>query len=101
VIVNGVPVTNPVIDIKTLVASGTDTRMTTASFNLPLAQLTGGKNGWIVVEAGVPLAGPTISVANQSLWDTWNAIMRGIYPIAVTNPIFVDVVGDGYQTPTL
>ena len=101
VIVNGVPVTNPVIDIKTLVASGTDTRMTTASFNLPLAQLTGGKNAWIVVEAGVPLAGPTISVANQSLWDTWNAIMRGIYPIAVTNPIFVDVVGDGYQTPTL
>jgi len=29
----------------------------------------------------------------------WNLIMRGIYPIAVTNPIFVYVKGDKYTLP--
>ena len=50
---------------------------------------------WIVVEAGVPLntAGP------YRAGTPWNAVMKGIYPIAVTNPIFVDVTGRGYTAP--
>jgi hypothetical protein len=31
----------------------------------------------------------------------WNKIMKGIYPIAITNPIFVDVNGGGYTPPGL
>ena len=83
-----------------LALSAADPRLFSGSVTLPVAQLSGGADAWVVVEAGVPLAGPTITLANQSLWDTWNAIMRSIYPIAVTNPIFVDVKGDGYPKPT-
>jgi hypothetical protein len=47
------------------------------------------------VEAGVRLdqKGP------YAVGTPWNAIMRGIYPIAVTNPIFIDVTGTGYTHP--
>ncbi|MBI4914132.1 MAG: hypothetical protein HY823_15495 [Acidobacteria bacterium] len=55
------------------------------------------KDCWIVVEAGVPLTatGPYLP------GSPWNKIQRGIYPIAVTNPIFVDVNGGGYTPPGL
>jgi hypothetical protein len=49
----------------------------------------------VVVEAGVPLATTGIYAAGTP----WNLTMRGIYPIAVTNPIFVDVIGKGYTPP--
>jgi hypothetical protein len=94
VIVNGnLALTVPA---SALILSTADSRLFSGSFTLPLAQLTGGQDGWIVVEAGVPLAGPDTT---QPLWTVWNAIMRGIYPIAVTNPIFVDVNGNGYVPP--
>jgi hypothetical protein len=54
-----------------------------------------------VVEAGVPLTatGPYTAVQNP-LAPVWSAIMRGIYPIAVTNPIFVKVTsGNSYVPP--
>jgi hypothetical protein len=69
--------------------------MFSGSVTLPMAQLTGGTDGWVVVEAGVPLATTGIYAAGTP----WNLTMRGIYPIAVTNPIFVDVIGKGYTPP--
>ena len=54
-----------------------------------------GKDSWIVVEAGVPLAATGVYRAGTP----WNQIQKGIYPIAVTNPIFVDVNGGGYTPP--
>jgi len=32
-------------------------------------------------------------------WSDWNAVMRGIFPVAVTNPIFVNVTGGSYKPP--
>ncbi len=98
VIVNG-SLVDETISPSALTPSGTDRRLSTGTF--PLTTARAGKDAWVVVEAGVPLAGPTITPANQALWATWNAIMRSIYPIAVTNPIFVDVTGNGYTTPAL
>lgn len=73
---------------------GTDFRQRTAS--VPL-NLSSAKDAWIVVEAGVPLsqAGP------YRIGTPWSKIQKGIYPIAVTNPIFVDVNGGGYVPPGL
>jgi len=93
VIVNGNLVQT--IDPAKLAQSAADTRLFTGAVTLPMAQLTGGQDGWIVVEAGVPLNTTGVYVPGKP----WNLIMRGIYPIAVTNPIFVDVKGDGYQIP--
>jgi hypothetical protein len=67
-------------------------RSTTVPLNLPTA-----KDAWIVVEAGVSLsqAGP------YRAGTPWSKIQKGIYPIAITNPIFVDVNGGGYVPPGL
>jgi len=63
---------------------------------------TGGKDGWIVVEAGVPLSATSAaSAVTASSYAAWNKIMHGIYPVAVTNPIFVDLTGNGYTAPGL
>ena len=72
-----------------------DARHWSASITVPMATLTGGKDGWIVVEAGVPLATSGAYLPNSP----WNKVMKGIYPVAVTNPIFVDVDGGGYTAP--
>jgi hypothetical protein len=92
--------------VQPLAASGTDPRAFSGSITLTPAMFqqyaTSGKDAWVVVEAGVDLAGPNQTDANDpntALWPTWNAIMRGIYPIAVTNPIFVSLTGGNYKPP--
>ncbi|WP_243335355.1 CehA/McbA family metallohydrolase domain-containing protein [Mesoterricola sediminis] len=65
----------------------------TATFSVPMP--TTGTGAWIVVEAGVPLG----QTGPYAAGTPWNWIMRGIYPIAVTNPIFIDVTGSGYTHP--
>jgi hypothetical protein len=92
VVVNGQVVQT--IDPATLTVSATDPTIFTGTFPVTMPV---GKDGWIVVEAGVPLAtsGPFAP------GTPWNLTMRGIYPIAVTNPIFVDVTGGGYTPPML
>ena len=103
VFVNGNPVkvislpitgANPV-----LTQSGTDSRLYTGTITLTKAQLqpTAGKDAWVVVQAGVA---DTQTGAYQ-LGTPWNLTMRGIYPIAVTNPIFVNVTGGAYKPPSL
>jgi hypothetical protein len=78
--------------------SVSDPRLFTATFPLDLSALAGGKDAWIVVEAGVPLEGLSGPYRKDS---AWYKIMNGIHPIAVANPIFVDVNGGGYQAPGL
>ena len=54
-----------------------------------------GTGAWIVVEAGVRLdqTGP------YAVGTPWHDIQRGFYPIAVTNPIFINVTGLDYKHP--
>jgi len=57
------------------------------------------KDAWVVVEAGVALSTTGVYGAGTP----WNKLMKGIYPIAVTNPIFVKANGPGstYTPPGL
>jgi hypothetical protein len=92
VVVNGgTPIPVP---LSSFVASATDARVSTASVTIPMP-VSG--DAFVVVEAGVPLA----TTGAYLPGTPWNKIMKGIYPIAVTNPIFVDVDGGGYTPPGL
>jgi hypothetical protein len=72
--------------------SVSDVRLRTISLTVPMPT---GKDAWLVVEAGVSRTqtGPYMA------GTPWSKIMKGIYPIAITNPIFVDVNGGGYTPP--
>jgi hypothetical protein len=92
VVVNGAaPIPVP---LSAFTASTTDARLRTATVSVPMPV---GKDAWLVVEAGVPRTqtGPYLA------GTPWNKIMKGIYPIAITNPIFVDANGGGYTPPGL
>ena len=82
------------VPLSSFTASTTDFTLRTATVTVPLPA---GKDAWLVVEAGV--------ARNQTgayrAGTPWNSIMKGIYPIAITNPIFVDVTGGGYTPPGL
>ena len=108
VVVNGVAtaydlVANPAL----LTPSASDPRLFTGTFQVDLTGIT--TDAWVVVEAGVsiaspPAAGPYADPAIDLLEGAgfvarWNQIMRGIYPIAVTNPIFVSVTGSASYIP--
>ncbi len=69
-------------------------RRGTYTLNMPA-----GKDAWVVVEAGVALSTTGVYGAGTP----WNKLMKGIYPIAVTNPIFVKANGPGssYTPPGL
>ena len=86
VVVNGAaPIQVP---MASFVASASDYRLRTTTMSVPMPA---GKDAWLVVEAGVSRSqtGPYMA------GTPWNKIMKGIYPIAITNPIFVDVNGGG------
>lgn len=87
-VVNGVV---QVIPLSSFTVSSTDSRLRTATVSLTLP----GKDAWVVVEAGVPLT----TTGAYAPGTPWAKIMKGIYPIAVTNPVFVDVDGGGYTPP--
>ena len=103
VIVNGT--LKRTVAANTLTQSGADPRLYTTSFTLAHSELqtVSGKDAWIVVEAGVPLNSdatlPYVPTADPNV--AWTRIMRGIYPVAVTNPIFVNVTGGAYKPPML
>jgi hypothetical protein len=71
-----------------------DKRLRRGTYTLTLPS---GKDAWVVVEAGVPLA----TTGAYRAGSPWNLLMKGIYPIAITNPIFVDTNGGGYTPPGL
>jgi hypothetical protein len=92
VVVNGA--TPILVPLASFSASAADFRLRSITVTVPMPV---GKDAWVVVEAGVPL-----STTGAYLPGTpWTKIMKGIYPIAVTNPIFVDVNGGGYTPPGL
>jgi len=92
VVVNGVA---QVVPMTSFTASTSDFLLRTATLNG--IAMPAGKDAWVVVEAGVPLA----TTGAYQAGTPWNKIMKGIYPIAVTNPVFVDVDGGGYTPPGL
>jgi hypothetical protein len=101
VIVNGstaLTFSQPITSGK-LVATGTDTRLYSGTFTVPMPTSTG-TDAWVVVEAGVPLTTTATTTSVYGTGTTWNQIMRGIYPIAVTNPIFVSVTGNATFLPS-
>ena len=99
VVVNGALVTT-IPSINFPAVSAADPRLRTFTLTVPMPT---GKDAWLVVEAGVSRTqtgayqGETAPGRNDG--TPWNKIMKGIYPIAITNPIFVDVNGGGYTPP--
>lgn len=83
---------------STFTVDASDARRRTIS----LPGLALAKDSWIVVEAGVPDAGPSLASAPwNALYPVWFKLQRNIYPLAITNPIFVNRDGGGYQPPAL
>ena len=92
VVVNGAaPIQVP---MASFIASAADPRLRSVTLPVPMPS---GKDAWLVVEAGVARA----QTGPYRVGTPWNKIMKGIYPIAITNPIFVDVNGGGYTPPGL
>jgi len=92
VIVNGAaPIQVP---MASFIASAADPRLRSVTLPVPMPS---GKDAWLVVEAGVARA----QTGPYRVGTPWNKIMKGIYPIVITNPIFVDVNGGGYTPPGL
>lgn len=91
IVVNG-QVVQTLSVAATLSRNDSRTRTGSVQVNLPA-----GKDAWIVVEAGVALN----TTGAYAAGTPWAKVAKGIYPIAVTNPIFVDVNGGGYLAPGL
>jgi len=94
VVINGVTTVLDINELQPLPVDDAnyDWRLRQGTFvlNLPAT-----KDAWVVVEAGVPL-GTTGAYLPGTAWDK---IMHGIYPVAVSNPIFVSVLKSGSYTP--
>lgn len=56
------------------------------------------RDAHVIVEAGVPLPAAGTTPTSPEPLDT---IQPGVVPVAVTNPVFVDVDGDGWRPPGL
>ncbi|HJV89943.1 MAG TPA: hypothetical protein VJ623_06535 [Holophagaceae bacterium] len=84
------------LDPSTFAVDPADGRRRTVS--VPGLALT--QDSCIVVEAGTPDAGPTLGSAPwNTLYPVWFKLERGIYPLAITNPIFVLRNGGTYTPP--
>ncbi|MCL1892747.1 MAG: hypothetical protein FWG02_00745 [Holophagaceae bacterium] len=94
VIVNGQLVAT-IPDPKTVLApSDEDYRFFTGTIAVPVPV---GKDAWLVVEAGVALG----TTGAYRPGTPWNIQMKGIYPIAITNPIFLSLTHGQYSQPGL
>jgi hypothetical protein len=96
VVVNGrvVKIINDPKNDPAFVPSDEDSRFYTGSINIPVPV---GKDAWLVVEAGAPL-GTTGAYKPEK---SWSIVMKGIYPVAITNPIFLVLSGGEYTPPGL
>jgi len=95
VVVNGkVAATLPNPKVR-LSQSDKDSRYYTGKITVPVPT---GKDAWLVAEAGAPL---NTSGTHHPEAVAWNVLMKGIYPVAVANPIFLDLDGRGYVPPGL
>ena len=72
-----------------------DRRRSIAVSGLALSQ-----DSCIVVEAGTPDVGPTVGSAPwNALYPVWFKLQRNIYPIVISNPVFVLRNGGSYTPP--
>ncbi|HJV21825.1 MAG TPA: hypothetical protein VJ570_03960, partial [Holophagaceae bacterium] len=84
------------LDPSTFTVDLTDSRRRSTS----IAGLALTQDSCIVVEAGTPDAGPTLGSAPwNALYPVWFKFQRGIYPLAISNPIFVLRNGGTYTPP--
>lgn len=100
-VINGVSQTLDLALVQPLLTTDAayDSRLRRGTFTV---NFPAGKDAFVIVEAGVPLSTTGIYAPSAPLdATTWNKLMKGIYPIAITNPIFVDVTGGGYVAPGL
>jgi len=97
VVVNGIVLntfdttTTPAVTLPKKATSGSK-KTTRFEADVPLS-LT--QDDWILVEAGAPLSPPPLPDPFAS------QIVPGLVPNAFTNPIFVDLGGDGFDPPGL
>lgn len=94
VVINGVTTVLDINQMQPLApeATGYDWRLLQGTFTLPMPS---NKDAWVVVEAGVPLGTSGSYMAGTA----WDKVMHGIYPVAVSNPVFVSVLKSGSYTP--
>jgi hypothetical protein len=94
VVINGVTVPLDINQLQPLSPDekGYDWRLLQGTFTLPMPV---NKDAWVVVEAGVPLSTTGTYMAGTA----WNRVMHGLYPVAVSNPVFVSVQKSGSYTP--
>ena len=62
-------------------------------------KLTLDGDAYVIVEAGVAIPGD--GAPGPTAPEVMNQVVQGVVPYAATNPIFVDVGGDGYTAPGL
>ncbi|MFM8987712.1 MAG: hypothetical protein ACKOGO_03500 [Holophagaceae bacterium] len=93
VVLNGTVITS--ISKSNLVRDVNDSRHFTATLIIPMSSVAVGKGAWLVVEAGVPLNISGVYAPNT----VWSKYSKGLYPIAISNPIFINVSGSGYTPP--
>jgi len=94
VVVNGQTVLTIADPKARLTRSGDDSRFYTGTVSVPVQP---GRDAWLVVEAGPPLS----ATGAYRPGTPWNSMMKGIYPVAITNPIFLNLNGGGYTPPGL
>ncbi len=93
VVLNGSVVAS--ITKSSLTPNVSDSRRFTATLVVPMSSVPPGKGAWLVVEAGVPL-NISGTYAPNTVWSKYS---KGLYPIAISNPIFINVSGSGYTPP--
>ena len=94
VVVNGQTAATIINPKAVFTRSTDDSRYYTGTISVPVPA---GRDAWLVVEAGAPLS----ATGAYRQGTPWNIVMKGIYPIAITNPIFLDLNGGGYAPPGL
>jgi hypothetical protein len=92
VIVNGQVATTLYSPKTELAQSEEDYRYFIGTIEVPISA---GKDAWLVVEAGVPIE----TSGSYRFGSPWHSQMKGIYPIAITNPIFLSLTSGGYTPP--
>lgn len=80
---------------STFTQDANDNRRFTKTVVVSMATVPSGKGAWLTVEAGVPL-NTSGAYAPNTLWSRY---AKGLYPVSISNPIFINVAGSGYTHP--
>ncbi len=94
-IVNGEPVFVSPIEPG---ESRDDVGVLDATYSIPIAS---SEDSWVVAEAGWPVDEARPTDHQAAFGQTWDRVAPGYLPIGFTNPVRIDVTGDGWQAPGL